>query len=243
MTELLTSQAAISFENARLLDEMRRAEDQIKASLQEKEVLLKEIHHRVKNNLQVIYSLLRLQSAHIKDKHDLEIFKESRNRVMSMAFVHEKLYQSEDLAMIDFAEYSRKLATSLFHSYAAYPEIIALEINVEDVFLGIDNAIPCGLIINELVSNCLKHAFPKGKKGKIRVELRSDKDLHAGDKFTLTVSDDGIGFPKDLDFRNADTLGLQLVTTLVKQLKGTIELDRDGGTEFKITFAPPLKRD
>ena len=220
----------------------KRTEDQIKASLQEKEVLLKEIHHRVKNNLQVIYSLLRLQSAHIKDKHDLEIFKESQNRVMSMAFVHEKLYQSEDLAMIDFAEYTRKLATSLFHSYAAYPEIIALEINVEDVFLGIDNAIPCGLIINELVSNCLKHAFPRGKKGKIRVELRSDKDLHAGDKFILTVSDDGIGFPKDLDFRNADTLGLQLVTTLVKQLKGTIELDRDGGTEFKITFAPGEKR-
>ena len=242
MTELLTSQAAISFENVRLLDEMRRAEDKIKASLQEKEVLLKEIHHRVKNNLQVIYSLLRLQSAHIKDEHDLEIFKESQNRVMSMAFVHEKLYQSEDLAMIDFAEYTRKLATSLFHSYAAYPEIITLEINVEDVFLGIDNAIPCGLIINELVSNCLKHAFPRGKKGKICVALRSDRDLHAGDKFTLTVSDNGIGFPKGLDFRNADTLGLQLVTTLVKQLKGTIELDRDGGTKFKITFAPREKR-
>ncbi len=242
MTELLTSQAAISFENARLLDDMRQAEDRIKASLNEKEVLLKEIHHRVKNNLQVIYSLLRLQSTHIKDKHDVEIFKESQNRVRSMAFVHEKLCQSEDLAMIDFAEYTRKLITSLFHSYAAYPETITLEINADDVFLGIDNAIPCGLIINELVSNCLKHAFPKGKKGKIRVELRSDRDLHAGDKFILTLSDNGIGFPKGLDFRKADTLGLQLVTTLVKQLKGTIELDRDGGTEFKIAFAPRKKR-
>ncbi len=144
--------------------------------------------------------------------------------------------------MIDFAEYTRKLITSLFHSYAAYPETITLEINADDVFLGIDNAIPCGLIINELVSNCLKHAFPKGKKGKIRVELRSDRDLHAGDKFILTLSDNGIGFPKGLDFRKADTLGLQLVTTLVKQLKGTIELDRDGGTEFKIAFAPRKKR-
>ncbi|MBU4345481.1 MAG: AAA family ATPase, partial [Proteobacteria bacterium] len=241
MTELLTSQAAISFENARLLDEMRQAEDQIKASLNEKEVLLKEIHHRVKNNLQVIYSLLRLQSTHIKDKHDMEIFKESRNRVRSMAFVHEKLYQSEDLAIIDFAEYTRKLTTSLFHSYAAYPETITLEINADDVFLGIDNAIPCGLIINELVSNCLKYAFPGGKKGKICVELRSDKNLHACSKFTLIVSDNGAGFPKDLDFRNTETLGLQLVTTLVKQLKGTIELDRDDKTEFKITFICPEK--
>ncbi len=219
----------------------KQAEDQIKASLNEKEVLLKEIHHRVKNNLQVIYSLLRLQSTHIKDKHDMEIFKESQNRVRSMAFVHEKLYQSEDLAMIDFAEYTRKLTTSLFHSYAAYPETITLEINADDVFLGIDNAIPCGLIINELVSNCLKHAFPRGKKGKICVELHSNRDLHAGNKFTLIVSDNGARFPKDLDFRKAETLGLQLVTTLVKQLKGTIELDRDDRTKFEITFAPREK--
>ncbi|HUV50433.1 MAG TPA: AAA family ATPase [Anaerolineae bacterium] len=242
MTELLTSQAAISFENARLLDEMRQAEDQIKASLNEKEVLLKEIHHRVKNNLQIISSLLSLQSTHIKDKHDIEIFKESRNRVRSMAFVHEKLYQSEDLAMIDFAEYTRKLTTSLFHSYAAYPENITLEINADDIFLGINDAIPCGLIINELVSNCLKHAFPRGKKGKICVELHSKRNLHANNKFTLIVDDNGARFPKGLDFRKAKTLGLQLVTTLVKQLKGTIEFDRDDRTKFEITFTPREKR-
>jgi predicted ATPase/two-component sensor histidine kinase/tRNA A-37 threonylcarbamoyl transferase component Bud32 len=244
-TELLASQAAISLENARLVDEMKKAREQIKASLEEKEVLLKEIHHRVKNNLQVISSLLRLESMHIKDKQGLEIFKESQNRVRSMALIHEKLYQSKDFTRIDFAEYTRNLTTYLFRSYAIYPQTITSEINVDDVSLGIDMAIPCGLIINELVSNCLQHGFPRGGKGKIHVELRLDKDLpvrdtETGERFTLIVSDNGVGFPKDLDFRNTETLGLQLVITLVKQLKGTIELDSPpgrSGTEFKITFA------
>ncbi|MEA3415954.1 MAG: histidine kinase dimerization/phosphoacceptor domain -containing protein [Thermodesulfobacteriota bacterium] len=221
----------------------KQAENQIKASLEEKEVLLKEVHHRVKNNLQVISSLFNLQLGYIRDKYDIEMFKESQNRVRSMALIHEKLYQSEDLARIDFHEYTRKLTTSLFHLYAVYPETITLEVKADDVFLGIDNAVPCGLIINELVSNCLKYAFPGGKKGKIRVELRSDKNLHAGNKFTLMVSDNGAGFPKDLDFRNTETLGLQLVMTLVKQIKGTIELDRDGGTKFKIAFVSREKKD
>ena len=241
MTELLASQAAISLENARLVDEMKKAKEQIKGSLEEKEVLLKEVHHRVKNNLQVISSLFNLQLGYVRDKYDIEMFKESQDRVRSMALIHEKLYQSEDLARIDFAEYTRKLTTSLFHSYAVYPETITLEIKADDVFLCIDNAVPCGLIINELVSNSLKYAFPGGKKGEIRVELRSDKNPHAGNKFTLMVSDNGAGFPKDLDFRNTETLGLQLVMTLVKQIKGTIELDRDGKTEFKITFICPEK--
>jgi two-component sensor histidine kinase len=241
MTELLASQAAISLENARLVDEMKKAEEQIRATLAEKEVLLKEIHHRVKNNLQVISSLLRLESTHIKDKQGVEIFKESWNRVQSMAMIHEILYQSKDLGRIDFAEYTRNLAGNLLRSYAIYPDNVTLDIDVGDVFLGIDAAIPCGLIINELVSNCLKHAFPEGKKGKIRLAFRSDRDLpmgnmKAGKELTLTVSDNGAGFPKDVDFQNVDTLGLQLVITLVKQLKGTIELDRSGGTEFKITF-------
>ncbi|TRZ90889.1 MAG: GAF domain-containing protein [Methanosarcinales archaeon] len=245
MTELLTSQAAISLENARLVDEMKKAREQIKASLEEKEVLLKEIHHRVKNNLQVISSLLRLESMHIKDRQELDILKESQNRVRSMALIHEKLYQSKDFTRIDFAEYTRNLTTYLFRSYAIYPQTITSEINVDDVSLGIDMAIPCGLIINELVSNCLQHGFPRGGKGKIHVELRLDKDLpvrdtETGERFTLIVSDNGVGFPKDLDFRNTETLGLQLVITLVKQLKGTIELDSPpgrSGTEFKITFA------
>jgi len=233
MTELLASQAAISLENARLVDDMKKAKEQIKGSLQEKEVLLKEIHHRVKNNLQVISSLLNLQLGYIEDKHGIEIFKESQNRVKSMALIHEKLYESKDLSRIDFAEYIRSLTASLFRSYGVSPGAITLKINGDDVLLGIDTAIPCALIINELISNSLKHAFPARKEGKIRITLRSDND----DKFTLIISDNGVGFSKDLDFRNTETLGLQLVMTLVQQLKGTIELDRSSGTEFKITFA------
>ena len=241
MTELLASQAAISLENARLLDQMKKTEGQIKESLREKEVLLKEIHHRVKNNLQIISSLFRLQSAYIRDEHDVEIFKESQSRVRSMALIHERLYQSKDLAKIDFAEYTKKLVTHLLSLYAIHPETITLDISVDDVFLSIDIAIPCGLIINELVSNCLKHAFPEGTKGKICIKLRMAKNLSVQKEqpdniVTLIVSDNGTGLPKDLDLRSAKTLGLELVITLVKQLNGNIEFNRTGGTEFKITF-------
>jgi len=241
MTELLASQAAISLENARLLDQMKKKEGQIKESLREKEVLLKEIHHRVKNNLQIISSLFRLQSAHIKDEHDIEIFKESQSRVSSMALIHESLYQSKDLAKIDFTEYTKKLVAYLLSSYAIYPETTTLDISIDDIFLGIDVAIPCGLIINELVSNSLKHAFPEGIKGKIRIELHMAKDLpvqneRSSNMLTLIVRDNGAGFPKNADFRSTETLGLELVNTLVKQLNGTIEFNKSAGTEFKITF-------
>jgi len=219
----------------RNISERKRAEDQIKASLQEKEVLLKEIHHRVKNNLQVISSLLNLQIGYIEDKHSIDVLKESRNRVKSMALIHGKLYESKDLSRIDFAEYIQNLAGCLFRSYGVIPGVITLKINAGDVLLGIDTAIPCALIINELISNSLKHAFPAGsKESEIRISLRSDND----NKFTLIISDNGVGFPKDLHFRNTETLGLQLVMTFVKQLRGTIELDESGGTEFKITFVP-----
>jgi PAS domain S-box-containing protein len=215
------------------ITERKRAEDQIKASLREKDVLLKEIHHRVKNNLQVISSLLYLQSRGVEDDQALEMFRDSESRVRSMALVHERLYQSPDLARIDFGEYIRSLANSLFRSYGINTNVIKLKIKVGDVLLGVDTAIPCGLIINELVSNSLKHAFPDGKAGEIRIELRS------GDhgKFSLMVSDNGIGLPKYMDFRNTESLGLQLINTLVEQLEGTIELDRSGGTTFKIIFA------
>jgi len=212
--------------------ERKQAEEQIKASLKEKEVLLREIHHRVKNNLQVISSMLYIQSGYIKDKEAFEMFKETQNRIKSMALIHEELYQSKDLSKIDVAKYLQKLATDLINSYGIKQEDIKLKMAIHEVLLGVNTAVPCGLIINELVSNSLKHAFPNGKEGEIRVALRSDN----ANKFALIVSDNGVGFPKDLDFRNTETLGLQLVTTLVKQLGGTIELDRSGGTEFKITF-------
>jgi len=212
--------------------ERKRAEEQIKASLREKEVLLKEIHHRVKNNLQVISSLLYLQSKNIKDKETLEMFQDGQNRVRSMALVHERLYGSQDLARIDLAEYVRNLTSYLFRSYGVNTNAIELKISADDVFLDIDTAIPCGLIINELVSNCLKHAFPDGREGEIRIEFDSDGD----NKFTLLASDNGVGFPKDLDFRDMESLGLQLVNMLVNQLEGTIDLDTSGGTAFKIRF-------
>jgi two-component sensor histidine kinase len=148
-----------------------------------------------------------------------------------MALIHEKLYQSKDLSRISFAEYIQGLATQLFHSYAANSHAITLKVDVGDVLLNIDTAIPCGLIINELVSNSLKHAFPASKEGEIRIGLHSDNN-----KLRLIVSDTGVGFPKDLDFRNTGTLGLELVTTLTDQLRGTIELHSNGGTEWKIIF-------
>jgi PAS domain S-box-containing protein len=216
------------------ITERKKAEERINASLREKEVLLKEIHHRVKNNLQVISSLLYLQSKSIEDKRALEMFQDSQNRVRSMALVHERLYQSQDLARVDFAEYVRSLANYLFRSYGVNTNLIKLKIHVDDVSLGVDAAIPFGLVVNELVSNSLKHAFPDDRAGEIRITLRLD-----GGQSLLMVSDNGVGFPENLDFRDTRSLGLQLVNTLVDQLEGTIELDRSEGAAFKITFAEP----
>jgi PAS domain S-box-containing protein len=214
------------------ITERKQADDNIKASLREKEVLLKEVHHRVKNNLQVISSLLNLQSAYVKDREALEMFKESQNRVRSMALIHEKLYQSEDLARIDIAGYIRDLVTSLFRSYGASAAAIKLNIDARDIFLDINTSIPCGLIINELVSNSLKHAFPDGREGEIKITMHHINE----NKIELIVSDNGIGFPEDIDFRSTESLGLQLVISLVEQLDCTIELDRSRGTAFKTTF-------
>ena len=210
-----------------------RAEEKIKEALEEKDVLLKEIHHRVKNNLQIVASLLNLQSEYIEDTSAAEVFKESQERVQSIALVHEKAYQSGNLMKIDFAGYMQDLTDELMHSYGVSPETVKLKVDVSDVVLAIDAAIPCGLIITELVSNCLKHAFPADRKGEIRIDLHPDED----NRVALVVSDNGVGFPQDLDFREARSLGLRIVNALVGQLKGTIELDRSGGTKFRITFA------
>lgn len=206
-------------------------EKQIKESLSEKEVLLKEIHHRVKNNLQIISSLLNLQSRYIKDENALGAFNESQNRIKSMALIHEKLYQSEDLTKIDFAEYIKSLTFHLFRSYSVNPGTVELSINFGDVLFDIDTSIPCGLIINELVSNSLKYAFADGRKGKISIDLQLD-----GEKYVLVISDNGVGFPEGLDFQNTGTLGLRLVNILVNQINGVITLDKSEGTSFKIVF-------
>jgi two-component sensor histidine kinase len=233
LAEKVGQQIAGAVANAQLFMERKRAEEQVKASLAEKEVLLKEIHHRVKNNLQVISSLLKLQSQHLDDKQAEEIFKECQNRVKSMALVHEKLYQSRDLAKIDFAEYVHNLVAHVFRSYPTSLGNVGLKVNVDTISFSIDLAIPLGLLINELVSNCLKHAFPDERKGEIRVDLHLD----GRDGYVLTVSDNGVGFPEGVDFQKTETLGLQLVNTLAGQLGGAVEVLRNGGTEFRITFS------
>ncbi len=206
--------------------------ERLKASLREKELLLKEVHHRVKNNLQVISSLLNLQARHVVDPRALELFKESQNRVRSIALFHEKLYQAKDLGHVEAFEYLNTLIANLLAAYGAKPTAVSLEVEREDILLGVDVAIPLGLVLNELISNALKHAFPDGRRGQIRVQLgRCDQD-----RYRLVVSDDGVGFPADLDFRNAPSLGLQLVCTLVDQLAGTIELIGAPGTTFNVTF-------
>lgn len=232
LLEIVAQQIETAINNAQIAETLRQSENQIKASLKEKETLINEIQHRVKNNLQIISSLLTLQSEYVKDERFIELFNETQNRVRSMALIHEILYQSEDLSRIDFGEYIQNLTTHLFQTYGVKSDDIRLDINAYDISLGVDTAVPCGLIINELVSNSLKHAFPVTKKGQIRIVLSSD----GGNKFTLIVSDDGIGFPKDLDFRNPESLGLQLVVSLVNQLGGAIRLSRRHGTEFKIVF-------
>lgn len=215
------------------ITERREAEEQIRASLRAKETLLREIHHRVKNNLQVINSLLRLQSRQIKDKRYADSLGESQDRIRSMALIHEALYESKDVASVDFRDYIRHLSMQLFRSHGTSTARIALDVDAESLLLGIDFAIPCGLIINELVSNCLKHAFPGDRRGEIKISF------HAVDEneIALTVSDNGIGIPEDVDFRKTRSLGLHLVTMLAEdQLRGQIELDRASGTEFRITF-------
>ncbi len=209
----------------------KMAEEQLKKSVKEKETLLKEIHHRVKNNLMVISSLLNLQSTFIKDKEALDIFRESQSRAKSMALIHERLYQSVDLKRINFGDYIRTLSTDLFHTYVADPRAVKLNLDVDDLMLDINTTVPLGLIVNELVSNCMKHAFPGAKKGEINIEFHK-----IDDEYVLKVYDTGVGFPEDLDFKNTETLGLQLINNLVGQVDGTIVLDRSHGTRFTIKF-------
>ncbi len=236
LSPLETEQGLLITSIVRDITDRRNAENEIKATLaekeallSEKEALLKEIHHRVKNNLQVTSSLLRLQSGYIQDEHVRGLFAESQNRIRSMALVHEKLYKSSDLSRINFFEYAENLTQLLFRSFGVNQNQIQYKISGYDVFLSIENAVPCGLILNELVSNCLKHAFPDKRAGEITVNISEINGT-----ITIIISDNGVGFPKDFDFDKTDTLGLKLVNTLVKQLNANIEIDTKKGTEFKI---------
>ncbi|MEW6715843.1 MAG: histidine kinase dimerization/phosphoacceptor domain -containing protein [Nitrospirota bacterium] len=215
------------------ITERRNAEEEIKASLREKEVLLREIHHRVKNNMQIVLSMLRLQSQMVKDKSYIGILNDSQNRIQSMSLIHEKLYQSADLAHINFSNYVNDLITAIFRSYGTDAGRITRRVETGDIFLGIDTAVPCGLIINELVSNALKHAFPEERRGEIVISIARINE----DEFELKVGNNGVSIPEDIDFRSTESMGLGLVTILAEnQLRGTIELDRTKGTEFSIRF-------
>lgn len=214
------------------ITERKQTEHQLKKAFREKDVMLNEIHHRVKNNFQIILSLLRIQFRSIKDEKICEILKISQNRIKSMALIHDSLHRSKDLSKINFSNYVRNMTTHLFSIYNDGAKHVGLDLKAGEIYIDINRALPCGLIINELVSNSLKHAFPQEKKGKVSIKI--DEDI--GKQFTLIVSDNGVGFPQGMDIQNTDTLGMQLVRELVKQLEGTIELDRNDGTTFKITF-------
>jgi two-component sensor histidine kinase/ligand-binding sensor domain-containing protein len=222
--------------------ELRTANAQLGASVKEKDILIKEIHHRVKNNMQVVSSLLNLQSATITDRTVLDIIKKSRDRVHSMALIHEKLYQSKDLARIDFEQYLRKLIVHLFNSYRVDPGTVDLKLDVKEIYLDINTGIPCALIANELVSNALKYAFPAERevRGEIAIAFR-----RVGDgPYALTVRDNGVGLPASFGLETSESLGLQIVRDLVVQLDGTIRVENKGGTVYTIMFpAPEAKGD
>jgi two-component sensor histidine kinase len=207
-------------------------ERELKAALAEKEVLLREIHHRVKNNLQIIASLLSLQSNTIHTEAVLAQFRDSQNRIRTMSLIHERLYRSNDLARIDFGPYLRDLTGALLDSYKARGSEIRLSIEADDVQINIDAAVTCGLLVNELVSNALKHAFPDGCRGTITVEMRVINDM----RFQLTVCDDGVGFPNEVNFYKTASLGLQLVNSLTRQLGGTVGFHKQPGSKITICF-------
>lgn len=213
--------------------ERELARETIRTSLREKEDLLKTIHHRVKNNLQVVCSLLGLQSRALAEPEVRKIFQESLDRVHSMALLHESLYQSQSSSQIDFPAYVRQLATHLFQSYGVSLERIRLRTDLDKMYLNLDAAVPCGLIINELVSNSLKYAFPEGRTGELRIELRQRSDGTA----RLVISDDGVGLRADVDWVNTRSLGLRLVRTLAEQLGAKIELLSNAGTQVQLAFA------
>jgi two-component sensor histidine kinase/FixJ family two-component response regulator len=216
--------------------ERKRAEAQLKASLREKEVLLRELHHRVKNNLQVVCSLLNLQARYVDDRRALEMFKECQGRVRSMALIHQKLCQSENLARIDLGHHIRDLATNLMLAHGIESSQVALEVAVEDAVLSLDTVVPATLLLHELISNVLKHAFPDGRRGLLRIELHPEAPDAGGKRFHMMVSDNGAGLPAELDFRTASSLGLQLICALADQLEGTLAVSRANGTTVTLSF-------
>jgi two-component sensor histidine kinase len=214
------------------ISRQKEAEERIRASLNEKELLLKEVHHRVKNNLQVICSLLSLQAQGLEDAKTIRLFEESQGRVRSMALLHEQLCLSNDLARIDFAAYVNELIGHIRRSSNRRNDPVAMTIEIQSFALPLDLAVPCGMIVNELVSNALEHAFPDGRVGQIRIGLVRDAT-----GYCLTVADDGVGMPATLDNGEITTVGLKVVHALTRQIGGRLEIQHDQGTVFSLRFA------
>ncbi|HMK53682.1 MAG TPA: sensor histidine kinase [Methanobacteriaceae archaeon] len=215
----------------KILIQNRQLSLQVNQLLEDKDMLIKEIHHRVKNNLTIMSSLLSLQSRYIKDEEAKEIFKESQDRARTMALIHERLYRSGDLKRIDFGDYIRTLSKDLYHTYVGSEQEIDLKLDLEDHMLDINTTIPLGLILNELVTNCMKYAFPEGKRGQISINFHQ-----LNENYVLEVIDDGVGFPSDLDLEQSDSLGMKLINSLSSQIDAKVELERSPGTTFRIKF-------
>ena len=213
------------------ITDKKNTDNQIKDSLKEKEVLLKEIHHRVKNNLQVISSILNLQSSFVSDERTLEILEESRNRIHSMATIHENLYLTTNFSSIDFASYLQNLTTKLISSYHVAPITINLRTELTSINLLLDQAIPCGLLVNELITNAIKYAFVNRSEGEILIGLKENQGI-----IELKIEDNGVGLPSNFEIFKSNSLGLQLVSTLVEQLDGEINILNEKGTKYLITF-------
>jgi two-component sensor histidine kinase/putative methionine-R-sulfoxide reductase with GAF domain len=245
--KLLTAIAdftAIAVHNAELYDksqqeivERARAEEMLRAALAEKEVLLREIHHRVKNNLQVITSLLNLEAGRIQDEQGVDVLRDSQSRIRAMALVHDHLYRSDNLSQIDFGSYVQTLINQVSYSHGASIRQIDIRSDIENILLPIDTAIPCGLIINELVANALEHAFPDDRHGSVRIVMKAQPN----GSMVLAVSDDGVGVKPGFSLERAGSLGMTLINTLAKQLNGHVALDQTAGTSFQISFGNPLQ--
>jgi PAS domain S-box-containing protein len=218
--------------NAELEERVKTRTGQLSAMLKERDVLLQEIHHRVKNNLQVISSLINMQVRRLSHGPNRAALSDCQTRVQAIALIHETLYQSRDYAQIPFSDYAKNLSNNVFHA-GAQPEGVVLDLDIAEVSLAVDKAIPCGLILNELISNALKHAFPEGRPGRVRVALAPV----ASGRLRLLVEDDGVGIPDELDVLRSGQLGLQLVRTLAGQLDAELLVQRGAGTSFELSFA------
>ena len=243
--EILRSKVAVFVDLNRQRRDLQRLNDALQAEIaqrrsaeeaarhaREKEVLLQEIHHRVKNNLQIITSLLRMQSRVMQDPAFRDALLECQNRVAAMALIHDKLYRARDLARVSFPEYVRDLTSNILTSYTLPASSVRVNLDVDDMSLSLDSAVPCGLILNELISNCLKHAFPLGHSGTVHVGFHA-----AGDQLCLVVRDDGIGMPADVDLERTNSLGWRLIRALVQQLGGFVQCHTAGGTVVELRFA------